>query len=419
MRFGFEKVMEKRTCKKHSALTAMIIAVVMVSGCQHTITVASQPSSESTAQQSTVQSSTNAQPHYTSDNESRPTGASMTSQASTSESVETTSGSVNNPPTPTLPMDTTATSKETSAHVTPTTASTGTINHRLEMINFVEGISQYARRIRNNFLVIPQNGEDILAVGPAGAAKYLTAISGIGREDLFYGYNADNRATPANERNYIISYLAKYRSAGKAVLVTDYCSSQDNVSNSYSLNNQQGFVSYAADQRQLDTIAPYPQPIYGENARNVTRLEDVGNFLYLINPDRFGSKAVMVDAICATNYDLVIVDLFFGNSTLTGSDLSRLKVKNNGGTRLVVCYMSIGEAEDYRYYWQDGWSADPPAWLDSENPDWPGNYKVRYWLPEWQQLIYGHTQSYLDRILAAGFDGVYLDLIDAYEYYMG
>jgi cysteinyl-tRNA synthetase len=51
------------------------------------------------------------------------------------------------------------------------------------------------------------------------------------------------------------------------------------------------------------------------------------------------------------------------------------------------------------------------------NPDWEGNYKVRYWDPGWQAIIYGSPHSYLDKIIAAGFDGVYLDIIDAYWYY--
>ena len=29
----------------------------------------------------------------------------------------------------------------------------------------------------------------------------------------------------------------------------------------------------------------------------------------------------------------------------------------------------------------------------------------------------GSPDAYLDRILAAGFDGVYLDIIDAFEYF--
>ena len=51
------------------------------------------------------------------------------------------------------------------------------------------------------------------------------------------------------------------------------------------------------------------------------------------------------------------------------------------------------------------------------SPDWEGNYKVRYWEEDWQAIIYGDADSYLQKILDAGFDGVYLDIIDAFEYF--
>ncbi|MEE8372615.1 MAG: endo alpha-1,4 polygalactosaminidase [Dehalococcoidia bacterium] len=82
-----------------------------------------------------------------------------------------------------------------------------------------------------------------------------------------------------------------------------------------------------------------------------------------------------------------------------------------------IAYMSIGEAEDYRYYWQEEWGSSSPSWLAEENPDWTGNYKVRYWDPVWQRIIYREDDSYLRKILDAGFDGVYLDIIDAFEYF--
>ncbi|MCK4783235.1 MAG: endo alpha-1,4 polygalactosaminidase [Desulfobacteraceae bacterium] len=86
--------------------------------------------------------------------------------------------------------------------------------------------------------------------------------------------------------------------------------------------------------------------------------------------------------------------------------------------RLVECpYMSIGEAEDYRYYWQTGWKEGNPAFLDKEDPNWKGNFYVRYWDTDWQKIIYGNDNSYLKKILDAGFDAVYLDLIDAFEYF--
>ena len=54
-----------------------------------------------------------------------------------------------------------------------------------------------------------------------------------------------------------------------------------------------------------------------------------------------------------------------------------------------------------------------PCWLARTNPDWEGNYKVQYWSEDWQQIVL----AYLDRIIADGFDGVYLDIIDAFEYW--
>jgi cysteinyl-tRNA synthetase len=32
-------------------------------------------------------------------------------------------------------------------------------------------------------------------------------------------------------------------------------------------------------------------------------------------------------------------------------------------------------------------------------------------------VLFGSDDAYLDRILAAGFDGAYLDIIDAFEYF--
>jgi cysteinyl-tRNA synthetase len=116
---------------------------------------------------------------------------------------------------------------------------------------------------------------------------------------------------------------------------------------------------------------------------------------------------------------VVIMDLFVQDDAFTATEIEQLHHKANGGRRMLVCYMSIGEAEDYRYYWNDSWSGNPPSWMAAENPEWPGNYKVQYWNSDWQDIIYKKTGSYLDKIVTAGFDGVYLDIIDAFEYFEG
>jgi cysteinyl-tRNA synthetase len=126
-----------------------------------------------------------------------------------------------------------------------------------------------------------------------------------------------------------------------------------------------------------------------------------------------------LDAIGGASPEAVVID--YSRDGGADSEFSRADIDSlhasMSGPRLVISYMSIGEAEDYRYYWQESWSSSRPSWLEKENPSWLGNYKVRYWDPEWQSLIFGSPDSYLDKIIAAGFDGVYLDIIDAYDYF--
>ena len=294
-------------------------------------------------------------------------------------------------------------------------------DYRQEMRDFVERISAYAKAIDPEFIIIPQNGQELMTQdGSADGAlsvSYLAAIDGIGREALFYGYEEDNVPTPDSEREYMTGFLDLAEENAIQVLTIDYCWEQAFIDSSYQQNSARGYISFAANRRGLDTIPPYPVTPYNINSQDIHSLDEAQNFLYLINPGMFSTREALLDAIRGTNYDLVLIDLFFDDTALTNDEISSLKVKQNGGTRLVICYMSIGETVDYRYYWQEGWNIVPPVWLAEENPEWLGNYKVRYWEPEWQNLIVGNTDSYLKKILTAGFDGVYLDLIDAFEHF--
>jgi cysteinyl-tRNA synthetase len=296
------------------------------------------------------------------------------------------------------------------------------LQYKQKMREFVIGISKYAKSVKPAFAIIPQNGIELVTsdgetTGPPDTS-YLNAIDGHGQEDLFFGYDNDDEATPAATTSYLRSYLDISKNAGNTILVTDYCSTQSKMTSSYSQNNAAKYVSFAADIRELNHIPSFPNPIYGSNNSVVTKLSDIKNFLYLLNPESYTTKTAFINAITATNYDLLIMDLFFQDGTeFTAAEINQLKNKANGGKRLVISYMSIGEAEDYRYYWQTSWNSNKPAWMNSENPDWPGNFKVKYWEKDWQNIIFGNNSSYLKKILNANFDGVYLDIIDAFEIY--
>jgi cysteinyl-tRNA synthetase len=133
----------------------------------------------------------------------------------------------------------------------------------------------------------------------------------------------------------------------------------------------------------------------------------VENFLYQLqraDPDRIGETA----------FDLAVVTLATAGSS--PEVIPALK-ESPGGPKLILCYMSIGQSENYRWYWNPDWELNPPSWLDLPDGVWAGDHWVRYWDPDWQEIIYGKSGSYLDQILALGFDGVYLDRVDAYWYY--
>nr|WP_295890370.1 MJ1477/TM1410 family putative glycoside hydrolase [uncultured Devosia sp.] len=156
-------------------------------------------------------------------------------------------------------------------------------------------------------------------------------------------------------------------------------------------------------------VAAMASPVLAAPSRtNLSGVQSWGYQLQQVDPG----------LVAASPYDLMVVDYSrdgSGENAFTRADVAAMQRKPDGGTRIVLAYLSIGEAEDYRTYWQRDWVQAPPSWLGDENPDWPGNYAVRYWDPRWQSLIMGSPEAYLDGIIAAGFDGVYLDRVDAFD----
>ena len=295
------------------------------------------------------------------------------------------------------------------------------LDFKQEMRDFVKAISADAKSQNSDFIIIPQNGQELVHGNGETDGKpvptYMNAIDGIGREDLFYGADADDAKTTSSTTSEIRVFLDVAIKNNITILVTDYCFTKSKMDDSYVQNAALDYISFAADHRELDNIPDYPVNLKNQNADSIVELSDAKNFLYLINPGEFASKQALIGAIIATNYDVLLMDFFFEDETFTSAEIDQLREKANGGSRLVISYMSIGEAEDYRYYWKNDWNKNAPSWLDEENKNFRGNFKVRYWEQEWKDIIYGNNSSYLQKILDKGFDGVYLDLIDAFYFF--
>jgi cysteinyl-tRNA synthetase len=106
---------------------------------------------------------------------------------------------------------------------------------------------------------------------------------------------------------------------------------------------------------------------------------------------------------------------------------------------LVLAYIDIAQAEEWRWYWGDHETYEEGGachsqyiaeiqqwapWVVACDPDgWAGNYPVAYWTQAWKEIvIYGTSSgpnlyftSILDEVVQDGFDGVYLDWVEAWE----
>jgi len=146
------------------------------------------------------------------------------------------------------------------------------------------------------------------------------------------------------------------------------------------------------------------------------RLAGVGSWAYQL-------QNISIDELAALDVDLVVID-YANNEEVPFTRAEIDRIKSDG--KVVLSYLSIGEAESYRPYWREEWggvlgddcsaplAAQAPEWIEPMNPEWCGNYAVQFWKPEWQGIV----MDYLNAILAAGFDGVYLDKVDTFYYWL-
>ena len=129
-----------------------------------------------------------------------------------------------------------------------------------------------------------------------------------------------------------------------------------------------------------------------------------------------------VDALAHSDYDLIVVEPVRSLKGSEDFDTAGMVARLHDEGKLVLAYVDVGEAEDYRRYWGDDWvapSADEPGepdFLITVDPaGWSGDYPVAFWDERWKDILIYDDDSLMDMVLDDGFDGVYLDWIEAYR----
>jgi len=148
---------------------------------------------------------------------------------------------------------------------------------------------------------------------------------------------------------------------------------------------------------------------------------------------------IAVDALAASEYPLLVIESGrnhkpCGTNPLrepksgpcierydTEGLVDRLRQTPSGRERLLLAYVDIGQAESWRDYWAEDWrpptASGPgnPPFILSDDPDgWSDNYVVAYWDPAWQH-IWLSPDGIIATLAHLGFDGVYLDWVEAYD----
>ncbi len=279
----------------------------------------------------------------------------------------------------------------------------------VKMQEFIQEIGHYTRGYNSQFILIPQNGEELLYTDldeEKGINQtFLNSIDGWGIEELFY--NGDKGAD-----EYRLNMCRKMVPS-KVVLVADYLNSDSYEADARQQCIDNGFLSFP----RLTTNYDYkeiPSTVFEQNQNDVLVLADAKNYLYLLSTSNYSSKESYLNAIKNTNFDLVIMDAFFDDDLLTAAEINSLKTKVDGGKRLIVGYVSIGSAEKYRYYWKKTYALHHPTWLKKRYDGYKDEFWVKYWNKDWKEIMYGNDDSYFKKIIDSNFDGAFLDNVEAF-----
>lgn len=299
-------------------------------------------------------------------------------------------------------------------------------NYRAFMREIIEDLALYAEKRDPTFIVVTRPGFDLLtwsrrefelaeikrdplaripqdAIVQAGTPmrRYIQSIDGF----ILNGQFCAPLRVPGTD-------LQDMLKQGLKGMTIEHCKSPDQATAALQTAVKMGVVSHIdLDDTDDFTRTPTRRPS-PENPRNVQTLLGARNMVMLLDSRTYETREEWFAAMAATNYDVVVTDAFYkGNRPLTKDEVHHLKFKEMGARRLVLARMSVGYAEDERFYWQRDWQIGQPTWIQALGPDRPGQYVVEYWNPAWKAII----GRYFAGIMDLGFDGVVLDGVEAYR----
>ena len=302
------------------------------------------------------------------------------------------------------------------------------LNLREEMRKFVQSISRFARRHKPNFVIIVQDGLELLVkrddvdetrISPA--RTYMRSIDGVLAQGVFYDIKSPGKPPPPDRQRGLLSRADFARKNGIKVFTLDYGEGRTIVDSAFDQASKHGYISMVSNQPFTDiaSLPSYPKRPFGENPNSIVALKQVKNFVIVSNSQPFGREDQFALTMHGNNYDMVVVDVYHGRKPLSRQAVETLKYKKMGAKRLVLAMMDLGAAASYAYYWKDNWREGVPQFINAPVREDPDRYNVEFWRPGWQRIISGDTKSYVYGLIAQGFDGAVISGVEAFKFFEG
>ena len=298
---------------------------------------------------------------------------------------------------------------------------------REKMRKFIQSITIFARSYNPNFSIITHGALELLIKRDIvdeneyyPARTFMRTIDGVMTNGMFFSEKIFGEPVSDKIKAKKHKLLEIAKSNGLPVFVIDFGTERKTIIDSFRLNRERNYIStiLPAPLAKLSNLPSYPPRPFGEHSRSIISLKDVSTFAYVTNSAQYGKQDEFVMKMHNNNYDLMITEVMHGRKPLSARAVETLKYKKVGGKRMVFAKVNIGLAANHQFYWKSSWREGSPSWIKDPKRSNKDNYFVEFWDPEWQQIFYGDTNSYIYGLVKLGFDGVLLEGIEeAYRFF--
>lgn len=312
------------------------------------------------------------------------------------------------------------------------------INYRQKMRDNVIMLSNFAKSKNRDFQILVHEGEELLD-------KYLWEYhlegynaarrAGVNASDPTFlaklrAFTPDHRPAVGSPGSYYIQSIdgivlnnllcrdralsPAAKNSGLKIISIDKCDNPLKYDAALDASAGREILLYGFFNPDFAFNNAKTQPLVNENARNIFKLADAGNILFLIEENNYADKDDFINDIRNSNFDVIVIrPLFHNKIPFTPEEINSLKYKKNGTRRLIIAMMNVSEADDTEYYWKKEWKLGVPSWLKRASFVNPHAAITEYWHEDWKKIIAKYFQGIVD----SGFDGAFLTGTQNYRYF--